>query len=70
MYGLWERHRMTDDERKALIADATALANWHCSDCDLVTSPYTLIEVRLADGPVHWLCWACLHRLFEERSGN
>jgi hypothetical protein len=55
---------MTNDERKALIADATALANWHCSDCDLVTSPYALIEVRIAEEPVRWLCWTCLHRLF------
>jgi hypothetical protein len=55
---------MTTDERKALIADATALVNWHCSDCDLVTSPYALIEVRREGAPARWLCETCLHRLF------
>lgn len=58
---------MTDDERHeldALFADAHALANWHCTDCGLVTSPYALIEVRVADLPVRWLCLACLQALF------
>jgi hypothetical protein len=56
---------MTDDELDALLAEATALANRPCSDCGTVTSPYQLAEVRVAGAPVRWLCWDCLHHLFD-----
>jgi hypothetical protein len=36
-----------------------------CSDCGTLTHPSQLVEVRFPDVAVRWLCWECLHRLFD-----
>ena len=56
---------MTDDELNQLVRDAQQLANWRCTDCGTVASPYQLVEVRIPGRPVRWLCWSCLHHLFD-----
>ena len=55
---------MTDDDLDALFAAAERFINQPCSDCGRVPRPYQLVEVRLPDVPVRWLCWACLPHLF------
>lgn len=55
---------MTDDDLDTLFADAHVLANWPCSICGLVTSPYQLVEIRVLETSTRWLCWDCLHDLF------
>ena len=56
---------MTDDEREDLVAQASAMINWPCTACGLVTSPYQLVEVRVLGQPTRYLCWDCLLRLFD-----
>jgi hypothetical protein len=55
---------MSEDD---VVSIRALCATQPCTTCRAVPRPPAIVEMCIPGAPTRWLCWDCLHRLFERK---